>query len=106
MGKKICYIATLGTTIESFFVEQLRALAAAGERHVVPRRADVPRRQQRRVVAQDRHAEDVVKKVQTRLHAVGGIDAVGVTGLGQPEKMVVFQASGSFLLRKLRIILP
>ena len=67
MGKKICYIATLGTTIESFFVEQLRALAAAGFEVAVICSPDIP---------------DLAEKMGSRVHYLPVSIPRGVSFLG------------------------
>ena len=83
-----------------------RELIAPRKRHVLPVGADAPRRQQGHVAAHDGNAQDVVEKIQPRGDAVRFADAAGGRRLCQPEMVIVLHASGSFLRRKLRAILP
>ena len=81
-----------------------RKPVSALERDLASAGADAPCGKQRRAVADEGHAQDMIEKVQAHRHAVRGVDAPRGSLLAQLESMVEFHAFGSPFVRRLRVI--
>ena len=81
-----------------------RKPVSALERDLASAGADAPCGKQRRAVANEGDAQDMIEEVQAHRHAVRGVDAPRGGLLDQLESMVEFHAFGSPFIRRLRVI--